>query len=160
MLTQPKVAIADDCDFEFLIQRKWYAHRDKNTFYARAHGYSEGKPVLLGMHRVIMQPMRGLQVDHINGNGLDNCRCNLRICTSAQNQHNYRSRKGLSKYKGVSWHRGAKKWQATIQANKKRIHLGCHDIEEDAALAYDKAALHFFGEFARINFSSEILMEV
>jgi hypothetical protein len=92
-------------------------------------------------------------VDHINGNGLDNRKSNLRICTHQQNCENSRKRKkSFSKYKGVYWSKNAKKWVAQITIDGKSKHLGYFELEEDAAAAYDKAAVKYFGEFACLNF--------
>lgn len=92
------------------------------------------------------------QIDHINNIRSDNRIVNLREATNSENQANRKIREGgASKYKGVSWHKGAKKWQALIEVNRKQTYLGQYDLEEEAALAYNKAALEYFGEFAKIN---------
>jgi hypothetical protein len=111
-----------------------------------------GAPTIL-MHRVIVGAARGQQVDHINGDTLDNRRANLRIATHAENQRNRaRSRNSLSGYKGVSPPANGKRWTATIHAGDRRVHLGSFDTAEDAARAYDKAAREMHGDFARLNF--------
>lgn len=93
-------------------------------------------------------PMCG--VDHINGNGLDNRRVNLRLATSLQNQGNSRKRRNASSYyKGVSWYKPLKKWRAQIKVDKHVIHLGYFVSEEEAAIVYQEAAIAHFGEFAR-----------
>jgi hypothetical protein len=93
-------------------------------------------------------------VDHINGNGLDNRDENLRLATNSQNQMNSRKRSGTSsRYKGVSLQR--KRWRAQIKLDGKLIYLGMFDTEEQAAMAYDYAAIELFGEFSRINFPHE-----
>ena len=104
------------------------------------------------MHRLIMQAIDGQYVDHINGDGLDNRRENLRICTHAQNMQNQMPvRLGTSKYKGVSWDKVAKKWAAHINLDGKPKKLGRFVAEEDAAKAYDSAAIEHYGEYARPN---------
>lgn len=92
-------------------------------------------------------------VDHINHNKLDNRRCNLRICTETQNNMNkcFDSR-NTSGYKGVSWHKSARKWFAYIRFNKQRLNIGFFDDPVEAAHAYDDAARIYHGEYAHLNF--------
>lgn len=95
------------------------------------------------------------EIDHINGNKLDNRVCNLRAATKQQNRHNRKKetkRLTSSQYKGVSWNKPARKWSAYVIVNSKQKHLGCFDSEQDAALAYDKAAIAHFGAFVKTNF--------
>lgn len=99
-----------------------------------------------------MNAPQEMDVDHRFHNTLDNRRCNIRTCTTAQNQHNQRKTRGLSQYKGVSWHKTNKKWQALIRLNGQRIYLGYFNNEIDAAKAYDKKARELFREFAFTNF--------
>lgn len=152
ILTQNQVALVDDADYEWLNKRKWCANKTRahHTFYAKR--YTKGK--MECMHRVILGLKRGdkRQCDHIDGNGLNNQRFNLRVCTIQQNQQCKRNLKGTSKYKGVSLNHGCRTWGVRIQVNYKRIHLGSFHSESDAARCYDKAALKYFGEFARPNF--------
>ena len=106
------------------------------------------------VHRKILGlfPNDGLEVDHINHNGLDNRRCNLRVCTRQQNQMNKRAMKGSSKFKGVFWHSHAKKWGACITLQGRNKYIGVFISEIDAARAYDRYAAEHFGEFAYLNF--------
>ena len=148
-LTQGKFAIVDDEDFDRLNQHKWYAMRKEHAYYvARKHA---GKKVYI--HHEIIEVPKGMYADHINGNGLDNRKCNLRACTGTQNNANATMRKGgTSKYKGVSFNRAKKRWQVQISFNYKRTNLGYFDEEVDAAMAYDAKAVELFGEFAKPNF--------
>lgn len=155
-LTRGKVALVDDRDFEAMSHYKWHARKGVRTWYAEGHGHREdGAPTHLSMHRLIMGAPEGMQVDHIDGNGLNNTRENLRLCTRAENQFNRACSGGKSKYKGVSLHRNGKKWRAQIWFADKRVDLGLFIDEEDAARAYDEAARRLFGQFARLNFPLE-----
>lgn len=91
---------------------------------------------------------KGVRIDHIDNNGLNNVLSNLRLSTPSQNGQNARKREGtLSKYKGVSWHKGQQRWNAVIQYNRKRIHISSHKDEYEAHLAYCKVGRELFGEF-------------
>lgn len=124
----------------------------KEQFYVASTDRVDGKIVNRKLHRMVMNAPYGVQVDHINGDTLDNRRCNLRLCSHAENQHNKNSQAGTSKYKGVYLYKRDKKWRAMIAKNKKNIHLGYFNDEIQAAHAYDEAARQLFGEFARLNF--------
>ena len=106
------------------------------------------------MHGLIMPAPDGQFVDHINGNGLDNRRENLRLVTHQQNSFNQKHHGGSSKFKGVSIDRISGSWRAYITVDGKRKHLGRHGTEIDAAKAYDMAAKEFFGEYAKLNLES------
>jgi hypothetical protein len=141
-------AIVDEQDYDNLVSYQWRAIRGLRTCYAVRN---EGEK-LIKMHRQILSCCDGLMVDHINHNGLDNRRSNLRICTASQNQQNRQpSNYGKSRYKGVCWHSGKKKWRAAIVLDGRSIHIGYYDYEIDAAVAYDDAAIELFGEFACLN---------
>lgn len=152
-LTQGKVAIIDDEDYERVNRLKWWAHlekgRNREVFYA----WSKINRKTVKMHRFLTNAPDEMEVDHWNGDGLDNRRVNLRVCTKTQNQHNRgRTVRNKSGYKGVHWHKPTKKWMAQIQVSGKKMNLGYfHDIIE-AALAYDAAAREFHGEFSVTNF--------
>lgn len=151
-LTQGKVAIVDDEDFERLSSFKWYFQKAKDAGRARRRISGSGNRATF-MHREIMNAPPHLQVDHINGNSLDNRKQNLRLCTNSQNTMNARPRLSVGrKYKGITWHKPSRKWRALITHNKKQIYLGQYDKPEDAAKAYDRAAPIYFGAYARTNF--------
>lgn len=148
-LTQGKFAIVDADDYDFLMQWKWWYA--KGTYAARSVGGRRNKKILF-MHRLILNTPEDKFTDHINGNKLDNRRKNLRHCTHQQNMSNMKNRiGGTSKYKGVYWHKGGKKWAANVTVNYKNIHLGLFVSEIEAASAYNEAALQYFKEFAKLN---------
>lgn len=106
------------------------------------------------MHRQILNPRRGHIVDHVNGNKLDNRRANLRICTHSQNHANTRlSKANKTGFKGVFWHKVAKKYVAQIRKDGRTLYLGVFTKKRDAALRYNQEAVNLFGTFARINHS-------
>lgn len=156
-LTQGQYAIVDAVDYERISQWKWFADYDKtcDIFYAKRRVNVNGKISHRRMHREVL-PCDAPQIDHRDGNGLNNRRSNLRPCTSAQNTYNTKSRlHGKSIFKGISpLERG--RWRATICVSYKKHHLGCYGTQEDAARAYDAAAKKYFGEFARLNFPNEL----
>ena len=103
-----------------------------------------------------MNPPKGMVIDHINHNGLDNRRENLRICTNAENQRNRGKQKNnTSGYKGVDWRKDHKKWRARINKDNKTIHIGYYNIIEEAARAYDAKAKELHGKYAQLNFPEE-----
>jgi len=146
-------AIVDDEDYELVSQYKWYALRSAHTqavWYAEASYPNSGGKVL--MHRLILKPGK-LHVDHIDNNGLNNQRSNLRFATTSQNQMNARKQSDTtSKYKGVHYCKREKRWQARIAINgSPRRSLGYFSTEEEAAQAYNLAASNLFGEYAKLN---------
>lgn len=151
-LTQGKVTIIDDEDYELASLHKWYAHKGCNTFYARTNVYKEGKRTITSLHQLIMGTFPGKNVDHINGDGLDNRKENLRVCTTQENSRNSHYVKGSSVYKGISFNKKRQKWQASIKFNGTNKFLGYFAEEIMAAQAYDRAASEYFGEFAKLNF--------
>jgi len=155
-LTQGKVALVDDTDYEWLSKYKWYANKNYNTWYAvRNVRLPNGKRYKVLMHRVILglEPDDNRQSDHKNHNGLANWRDNLRICTGTQNQRNQSPQKNCSsKYKGVSWDKSRCKWRTIINVNGHNVHLGLFVSEIEAAKTYDTAARKHYKEFALTNF--------
>ena len=145
--------LVDAADQWALETYKWkvirHTTKTGNLFYAQT--WIDVKMVYL--HRFLMDPSPGQKVDHRNCNGLDNRRSNLRIATGSQNLANQRKRTGCSsQYKGVCWHKAGGWWRADIQINKRRLYLGHFASEENAAKAYDTAALTAWGKYARLNF--------
>jgi hypothetical protein len=134
-LTQGKVTLVDDEDFDYLNQFKWYARKSKKTFYA-FRGVNINKKVIgFSLHRSIMNPPVNMEIDHINGNGLDNQKENMRIVTSRQNAQNRHIKKS-SHYVGVSWDTKSKKWFARIRVRGISRYLGSFKNEIDAAAMY------------------------
>jgi hypothetical protein len=142
-------AYVDAADYEWLSQWNW--HVTSGGYPARS---VRGGQVF--MHREIMQPPKGMVVDHIDGNKANNCRFNLRVCTRKQNQGNMQKQHGTySQYKGVSRSKGRDKWLAQCDFGGQHRWLGFHENEADAARAYDYAAVQECGEYARVNFPQE-----
>lgn len=152
-LTQGKVAIVDDCDYEYLSQFRWHAQQTHNIWYAvRSLPRVDGKQKAELMHRIILDAPKGSDVDHIDGDGLNNQRGNLRVASRAQNLWNRRrSARNTSGYTGVSWDKGIGKWTAYISEGGKTRHLGCFATAEEAAVARNSVAIQIYGEFARLN---------
>jgi hypothetical protein len=156
-LSQGKVALVDDADFEKVNQFEWYAaYNPAGRWYAQGGVRSaNGKWTIQMMHRVIMGLEHGdpRQVDHKNREmTLDNRRKNLRVATVKQNRQNAGlSKNNTSTFKGVSWHKATEKWEARISTGCKRIHLGNFETPKIAAQAYDAAVLKYHGVFAVTN---------
>lgn len=151
-----KVTIVDELDYPLVAPYKWYACRSFNTWYARTSfsRFNQGTRKAIDMHALIVPCPPGMVRDHRNGDGLDNRRENIRICTQSQNQQNRAHViNNTSGFKGVTWHRQMGKWQAAIKHKNKSYHLGLFDLATDAARAYDRKARELFGEFARTNFA-------
>lgn len=144
--------MVDDEDYAVLSRYKWAALVNRHRVYAVRSVRVNGKSTSVLMHRYIMSAPGDMEVDHQDGNGLNNTRANLRLCTPRQNAQNSRDRAGTSRFKGVSWHPSERCWRATIKAGGKALHLGLFNDEEGAALAYDHAARIHFGAFSRTNF--------
>lgn len=149
-LTQELFAQVDDEDFDNLNQYKWYAHKDGRTFYARRAVKINKKVVTHNMHNHIMN---GKFVDHIDNNGLNNQKINLRFFKDGQNNQNkIKKAHTTSKYIGVSWHKGNKRWEVKIRIQGKNTYLGGFSLEKEAAECYDAKAKEIYGEFAKTNF--------
>lgn len=156
-LSQGKVAIVDAADYEALSQFKWHARGEELTFYAaRNLLLPNGKRGIVLMHRAIMNPAPERFIDHVNHDGLDNRRANLRDCSKGENQRNTTSRRGSSsQFLGVGWDANNSKWRAKIEINGRQFHLGRYADETEAARAYDAAAVKYHGQFANPNFPQE-----
>jgi len=149
-LTRDKIAFVDDDDYEIVTQSKWYAQRcRKFNWYAKRARFNEGKKQVEAMHHLILGC--GF-IDHINGNGLDNRKENLRFVTNQENTYNQRKRPGTSQYKGVCWDKESGKWLVQIQVDGRRKKIGRFDDELVAALAWDEAARIYYKGFAAVNF--------
>ncbi len=146
-LTQGKFAIVDACDYEYLMQWKWFAQRQKTTRGDIWHAKR-----LVSMEQEISKRKGFAQIkglDHKNKDGLDNRRENIRECTKAQQCQNREKFRGKSSiHKGVSYVASTKKWTSKITVNRKTTFLGLFTSEIEAAKAYKTAAMQLFGEFA------------
>lgn len=151
-LTQGKFAQIDDEDFEELNKHKWYAKKDKNTFYATRNKYVNEKQTLVYMHRIIINTHKGQLCDHIDGNGLNNQKTNLRIATKRENGRNriHANSNNKLKIKGIHWDKENKKFRAVIRTNNKPVYLGRFFCLEKAKRARQEAEPKHFGEFAPI----------
>jgi hypothetical protein len=153
-LSRGLVALVDDVDYErVLAVGKWYANPSGVTYYARKNFWRAGRCFSIRMHTLITG---WSYVDHRNGNGLDNRRSNLRQASDRQNAQNRGRRSdNTSGFKGVSWDDQQQAWSASICVDSVQRRLGRFSSREEAALAYDAAAIQHFGEFARLNFPKE-----
>jgi len=153
-LSEDAWTILDWQDYYRFAGFKWEINGGHNKFYAvRNVIVDSSRTTTVCLHRLIMNAPKGLVVDHINGDSLDNRRANLRLATHSQNQCNKRKRKNTSsQFIGVFFNKKRRSWWSQIRVNGKSLWLGCFDSEIDAAKAYDAAAKKYHGEFARLNF--------
>lgn len=158
-------AKVDDEDYEYLSKMAWHIRKGRNTFYATHKTYPGNETFF--MHRVILKLAdKKIHVDHIDQDGLNNQKNNLRICSSIDNSKN-RKAYGSSKYLGVNWVTRRRKrkdgsikitnpgWRSEIRVDGKGIFLGIFKTEEDAAKAYDEAAIKYHKDFANLNFKQQ-----
>jgi len=150
-LTRGKVALVDDKDFDRVNQFNWNARVTYGLWYA-CRWLPGGKGKCQYLHQFIFPGID--QIDHIDGDGLNNQSSNLRPANDSQNQANRKKKMAgcVSQFKGVSWRVNRGHWIASIRLSNYRQYLGCYESEIDAAHAYDYAAKIYFGEFARLNF--------
>ena len=149
LCTYGGIALVDDEDYHKVCNLNWNDYAGYPRTFKRVNG---GKLTSETMHRIILIPKEGFVIDHINGNKLDNRKENLRYCLHCENTRNSKiNSRNKTGYKGVIWHKRDKKFQANIRINGKRIHLGYFIKAEDAARAYNAAAIKYHKEFARLN---------
>jgi hypothetical protein len=152
----------DEEDAEIVGLYNWYGWKSRrrnsngeikfHSAYIVANHYHDNTNTRIFMHRVIMNVPNGIEIDHVNGDGLDNRKINLRLCSRGQNNKNVSKRiDNRSGFKGVKWHKQFKKWHARIKNNGKRYSLGLYETKTEAAIAYNKAASTLHGDFARLN---------
>ena len=150
-LSNGLICLVDPEDLSWASLIKWHYRASRRTGYATYNAKVPHRRTK-DMHTLILEAPPGLVVDHINGDGLDNRRRNLRLVTVSQNGMNQKAQlRSTSKYKGVSWDKARSLWYAHVKANGLMKNLGRFASEDDAARAYNAAAVRLFGEFARIN---------
>ncbi len=164
-LTHGKCALVDEPDAAALARLRWWAFKRGNCWHAARTVKRNGTKRTVYMHRLLIEAPPGREVDHENGDGLDNRRSNIRLCTKRQNGQNRRqvgNRHKSSRFHGVCFKRQFGKWDATICAgpvnargHAKQIYIGRFTSEEAAAHAYDAAARWHFGPFAALNFPQD-----
>jgi hypothetical protein len=154
VLSGGEVTFVDDADYATVSPFSWYAVRHHHGGLATVYAYTRIAGAQTPMHKFLT----GVKSDHIDNNGLNNQRSNLRPADQSHNRMN--TRKTISptssQYKGVCWHKKAQKWMASIKLNKKPIYIGLFSDEQTAAQAYDAKAKILFGEFARLNFTEAL----
>jgi HNH endonuclease/AP2 domain len=156
VLKNGMVAIVDEEYFAAVSAWRWYAVLKHGIWYAMARPKILGKFTTIHMHQIILPLPKGMMVDHINHNGLDNRKVNLRPATRSQNLLNSRKhRSGTSRFKGVRYAKNVQAWIAFSRRQGQRQYLGTFQTEEDAARAYDRFVLEHHGEFALTNFPRE-----
>ena len=159
-LSRSKVALVDDSDAERIARHHWYlVTRGDDLWYAETtivRCHMTPRYVKVMMHRYVLAAPAGFHIDHVNRDGLDNRRINLRPATPSQNQMNSRARIHTSQFKGVYWHKqhsGKGAWAVRIiPPGERPKRIGCFRDEIEAAHAYDRAARQHYGKFARTNF--------
>jgi hypothetical protein len=144
------VALVDDADLSLVAGYRWHIQQTSPDHRYAKTSLSERRTVL--MHRLILSAPRGKCVDHIDGNGLNNQRTNLRLCTTAENLRNRVRTRSLSGYRGVAWDHIHEKWQAHFTLNRKAVTLGNFKDPADAARCWDEAARKHYGAFGTFNF--------
>lgn len=150
-LTRGLITLIDEADYEWVSRRIWH---ESSGGYATTRKFDSewvrGTPRKVAMHRMMLNPPPGLEVDHINGNRLDNRRENLRLVTRSQNICNSRNRPNKWGLRGVYYHSQSALWVARITIQRKTHYLGYYKTAEEAHEAYKKAAINYHGEYARV----------
>jgi hypothetical protein len=155
-LTKGLFVKVDPQDYIWLSQFRWHCKVNKDAIYAVRTIQVKGRSKRIYLHRLLMNTPPGMVCDHINHDGLDNRKANLRNCTIAQNNANRRSSQNASsKYIGVSRDKRRDKWVAHIKKDGEDQYLGSFDVEEDAARAHDAAAWAQHGQYANLNFPQD-----
>jgi hypothetical protein len=150
-LTKGKFGMVEARDFKWVRRLRWCASFSMCKYYiVRSRDYQR-----IFLHREIMQPPKGMVVDHIDGNGMNDCRKNMRVCTILENGHNSRPCGHSSRFKGVAYIEALRKWQAGIFIGRRVVPIGCFATELEAAHAYDRRARAEFGIHAYLNFPDE-----
>lgn len=148
ILSNKSISLVDNKCYKRLNKYNWFT----GNKYVQTKIKVNNKILNIYMHRLIMNAPKGVQVDHIDGNKLNNQKSNLRLVTNGQNQMNSKNTKGSSsKYKGVTWDKNRNKWTVHICLDWKIKHLGRFEKEIDAVKAYNEVAKELFGEFANLN---------
>lgn len=144
----------DECDAPLVKAHLWVKIKGRSTFYVARHVRADGQVFRIYFHREATGVSPELQVDHRDGDGLNNCRQNLRFATNSQNHAGKMTRPAhfKSRFRGVYFQKQNRNWCAQIKQNYRKKHIGSFAREEDAACAYDRVALEKFGEFAQLNF--------
>lgn len=153
-LSRGYITKVDDEDYERFVKFKWHTEKARgNLRYAARCIWIGNKNTVVLLHRLIMDNPKGKSVDHVNGDGLDNRKNNLRICSHKENIRNSKLLRSNNKsgYRGVSWESGVKKWRADITVNYRLKFLGFYKTKELAAEVYNLAAKRYFKKYANIN---------
>ncbi len=150
-LTQGKVAVIDALDAETVSEYNWHAKQNGKRLYAFARTVGpSGKVHDIQMHRLLMGEPDNMDIDHVDGDGLNNRRNNLRLATKSENGRNRGANvTNTSGFKGVSWHKAAGRWLAQITVKRKNKYLGLYNTPEEAHAAYCDASKKYHGEFGR-----------
>ena len=144
-------AIIDEDDFELASKHTWYASVRRKADGSIRTVYAVTRGSKLRLHRLIMNASKGFEVDHIDGDGLNCSKSNMRLATTSENQRNQRiGCNNKSGVKGVTWDKERGKWRVSIKINRKSIRIGRFENLEDAAKAYADASLKYHGDFGRL----------
>lgn len=149
----------DDNDYKLVRNYRWHIDKRSYTIYASTNIMKNGRSTKIYIHRLIMGYNENFDIDYVNRNGLDNRRVNLRWATRSQNGLN-RVKNTKSKYKGISFNRSTGKWETYITKDGKHKWLGSFENKLEAAKAYDKAAIYYFGNYALLNFAKETYSDI